>query len=296
MIDGLVQQFAAWLLGCSVELAPAEFRPWGDAMLAELRFIEGSWATLSWAVGGAGLFLKKTLISLLAGSGCGSHVPVATAGLDEEGAMKKLGPWVAGLSVAISLLMLLSPVLRQGLSVVAWGWRAECHLPSLSQREVQSLAAQARAEHDARTLAFLALQWVPNEEGSMLADEAVKMDPSLTWIYSPLADHTRENPETARWIEQLGRWDPDNAVPKLAAADRIYNEVAPQAPSGKLEATLAANRKWREGRSIPVASLRFIFRQDVRPRPRGHAPPRSEPADGGDDRPSPVWSSESREY
>src|SRR5205814_3659419 len=231
MIDDLVQRFAAWLLRSSVELAPAEVRPWGDAMLTELRFVEGSGAAFSWAVGGTGLLLKKTLTSWLVGSGGSSTAPAPTAGLDEESTMKKLGPWVAGLSIALSLLLLISPVFRQALGVVEASWRFQFQRRLLSERERKSLAEQARAEHDARTLAFLALQWAPSEETSKLADEAVKMDPSLTWIYSSLAVHARQNPEAARWVEQLNQWDPDNAVPKLVIADRIRNATA-----GQLEA------------------------------------------------------------
>ena len=252
MIDDLVQRFAAWLLRSSVELAPAEVRPWGDAMLTELRFVEGSGAAFSWAVGGTGLLLKKTLTSWLVGSGGSSTAPAPTAGLDEESTMKKLGPWVAGLSIALSLLLLISPVFRQALGVVEASWRFQFQRRLLSERERKSLAEQARAEHDARTLAFLALQWAPSEETSKLADEAVKMDPSLTWIYSSLAVHARQNPEAARWVEQLNQWDPDNAVPKLVIADRIRNATA-----GQLEATLAASPEWRQAMAAVFRSPRY---------------------------------------
>jgi hypothetical protein len=252
-----LNQFATWLLRSSLELAPAQVRPWGDGMLAELRFVEGSWASFSWAMGGTGLLLKHALVSFFAGPAGGSAARDPIPGFDKEGSMKKLAAWVAGLSVAMSLLLFLSPVFRQALGVVEASWRLEFLRPLVSERERKSLADQARAEHDARTLAFLALQWVPNEERSRLADEAVKMDPSLTWIYSPLADHTRTNPEAARWVEQLNQWDRDNAVPKLVIADRIYNESFLRVPFGQLEASLAANPQWREAMAAAFHSPRY---------------------------------------
>lgn len=257
MRNGRLDQFAAWLLRSSLRLAPAEVRPWGDGMLAELRFVEGSWATFSWAAGGTGLILKQALVSFFAGSGGRSTIPNPVGAFGEEGAMKKMAAWVAGLSVAISLLFFLSPVFRQALGVVESSWRLGFLRPLLSERERKSLAERARTEHDARTLAFLALQWLPAEESSRLADEAVKMDPGLTWIYAPLADHTRQNPEASHWVEKLNEWDADNAVPKLVVADRIYDETSLRVPFGQLEAILAANPQWREAMAAAFRSRHY---------------------------------------
>src|SRR6266568_4997325 len=130
-----VSKFAEWLLRSSLELAPAQVRPWGDGMLAELRFVEGSWASLSWALGGTGLLLKHALISFFAGSGGGSTAREPLAGFNEGGGMKKLSAWVAGLSVTMSLLLLLSPVFRQALRVIESSWRTAFFSGPLSERE-----------------------------------------------------------------------------------------------------------------------------------------------------------------
>ena len=252
-----VGKFATWLLRSSLDLAPAQVRPWGDGMLAELRFVEGSWASLSWAVGGTCLLLKHSLISFFAGSGGGSAAREPLAGFDEEGGMKKLAAWVAGLSAAMSLLLLLSPVFRQGLRVVESSWRTAFSRPLMSERERKSLAQRARAEHDARTLAFLALQSHPTEESVRLADEAVKLDPGLTWVYASLEVRHRKNPESDRWVEQLNQWDPDNAVPKLVVAGRICDETFLRVPFGQVEASLAANRQWRDAMAAAFRSPRY---------------------------------------
>src|SRR2546427_10612699 len=95
-----VGKFATWLLRSSLELAPAQVRPGGDGMLAELRFVEGSWASLSWAVGGTCLLLKHSLISFFAGSGGGSAAREPLAGFGGGGGRAQARAAGAGVSGA----------------------------------------------------------------------------------------------------------------------------------------------------------------------------------------------------
>jgi len=47
---GTPRRLAARLLEALVHLAPAECRDWAMAMLRELDFIEGEWASFFWAM------------------------------------------------------------------------------------------------------------------------------------------------------------------------------------------------------------------------------------------------------
>jgi hypothetical protein len=58
-------------------------------------------------------------------------------------------------------------------------------------------------------------------KNAQLADEAVQLDPKLTWVYFDMAARDPENPEAGKWISALRAWDPDNATSYLLEADRI---------------------------------------------------------------------------
>lgn len=86
----------------------------------------------------------------------------------------------------------------------------------------EQLAEAARAaeqQRDAHTLAFAALHAPTVQEGVRRADEAVAIDPSLTWVYLSLvlpAREAKQNPPDAQLlVEKLEKWDPTNAVPYL---------------------------------------------------------------------------------
>jgi len=57
---GAPRTLAAKLLMAVLRLAPEESRDWALAMLRELDFIEGDWAALFWALGGAAAILRHT--------------------------------------------------------------------------------------------------------------------------------------------------------------------------------------------------------------------------------------------
>jgi hypothetical protein len=65
MPETLLHRLAACLLRAGIRLAPGEAREWGNAMLGELRHIEGNWAAAAWALGGAGVLAKQALVAFL---------------------------------------------------------------------------------------------------------------------------------------------------------------------------------------------------------------------------------------
>jgi hypothetical protein len=85
-------------------------------------------------------------------------------------------------------------------------------------------AARSAAEHcDAPCLAFVAAHTSNGPEALRLADQAVGLDPRLTWIYVPIyyklyGNDPERRAARQRLIERLEAWDHDNAVPYLLEA------------------------------------------------------------------------------
>ena len=117
-------------------------------------------------------------------------------------------------------------------------------LPNQMLERTAKLAEQGR---DARTLAFVALRYPIGAEGARLADEAVALDPQYTWIYYSLIPLYREkgNPVSDQWTAKLQAWDPDNAIPYLAAAEGISYKKRDKWPSPVQIEALANETEWR---------------------------------------------------
>ena len=120
---------------------------------------------------------------------------------------------------------------RWGLEIPYWEMTtgARWDAPAIPQEKLLALAERARQNHDARSLAFVALQVGPDRDVAF-ADQAVAMDPSLTWIYYCVAyrhrlDNGWKQPAFAAtlkgWIAKLQAFDPQNAVPYLLEAEAI---------------------------------------------------------------------------
>jgi hypothetical protein len=126
-------------------------------------------------------------------------------------------------------------------------------LPAKMLEQAAKLAEESR---DGRTLAFVALRYPAGAEGVRLADEAVALDPQYTWIYYSLISPYRgkADPISDQWPAKLQAWDPDNAVPYLAAAEGILYKkgvhwVAPQ--------DLASESEWLQAMQKAFAAPRY---------------------------------------
>jgi hypothetical protein len=161
--------------------------------------------------------MKDTVLDLLTGRrvGAGSPLPQVNS---REGTMRKVALGLCGFSILTFLGLLLAPTFRQALDVSASGWRLTFDQPVVSQATLQRLAEQARHERDAEFMAFAAMQLPPGEESRRLADEAVKLDPKLTWVYFVLASQMAPGPAADDLIGRVEKWDPDNAAPHLLVA------------------------------------------------------------------------------
>jgi len=185
-VEGAVRRASCAVLEFSTRISPEEVRPWGEALLGELGEIRSSLESFSWALGGTLLLLRETLTWALLG-GAAARLRRAMRSepfMQQEEIMKRLFTWMGPLLFLCALAFFLSPVFRQGAALSMRGWTAIADRTIPSHAELMKLALAARREHDAQTLAFVALRVTDPQEHMSLSQEAVAMDPSLTWIYS----------------------------------------------------------------------------------------------------------------
>ncbi len=223
-------------------------------MLAELDFVEGDFRALAWATGGAGVLMKRSLVHFVIGRRDAVLAGGGPAPLDDSrgGLMRKTSVGFAILGASVLGVLLFAPSFRQAVSVSTDSWLWVINQPSISARKTEALVEKARAELDAESLAFVALQW----GDPRLADEAVALDPKLTWIYysqAVLAVRMRPNtPEAETWVKKLVAWDPDNAAPHLLEA-----QLEAQRISGGNFVSLSPSQLRSDGRLMSAVQAGF---------------------------------------
>lgn len=225
-----LRAIAASLLEAALKIAPPCAADWGRAMLGELHYVEGGWSALAWSIGSAGVLAKHALFAAFV-PGSTNQLPTnAGSFFAKEKPMRKSSLIIAAACLAASLLFFAMPAFRQAFQISLAQWPATFHAirgsyVSSSLAEFTELEAQARKQHDAEGLAFVALHEFP-PQGAPIADEAVRMDPKLTWIYGVVGGRGWNFPERATWIPKLEQLDPQNALPHLMEAqDAEWDEV-----------------------------------------------------------------------
>ena len=126
------------------------------------------------------------------------------------------------LLAAIALLLL--PAGREAAAIVLSSWRGFDATPG-ETRVVERLAAQADKQGDAHQLAFLASCEPDPDLSESFATRAVKLDPSLFWIYTgryQRPDH-KVNRES---LLRLQASDPGNAYVHILAAQAAVDPIA----------------------------------------------------------------------
>ena len=221
-----IRQIATGLLRATLNIAPPQAAEWGHAMLAELHHIEGDWSALAWAIGSAGVLTKHALLTLLVPSNANQIAPSGGNLFAKEKPMRKSTAIAAAACIAASLLFFAAPTFREAfqLSVIQWRglMRAAFHTGYVyfdGGPDYAKVAEQAEANHDAEGLAFAALHRRSETDGAKWADEAVNMDPQLTWIYAVMANGLRPQSEIDDWISKQEQFDPQNAVSHLIQAE-----------------------------------------------------------------------------
>ncbi len=189
-------------------------------MRGELSFVEGHWAALAWAFGGARVMAKHALISLLIPGRRGQAI-LFDGGLFARNVSvrKALQVTAAGLTLA-SLLFFTAPPFRQAISVSLAGWNEWLHVTGRSgQSRLQALANQAEMNRDPEGLVFAAARLSDARESSRLVREAVQLDPDFDWAYAVVAVRHPHIPEILEWMPQLARRDPQNALLHFITAE-----------------------------------------------------------------------------
>src|SRR5208283_355140 len=114
------------------------------------------------------------------------------------------------------------PPFRQAFQVALEPWY---HLSQSASRNseprFEALARRAEIGHDAEGLAFCAVRLKDPRESARLAEEAARLDPNLLWVYAVVSLRHPGLRETAPWVEKLERWDSQNALFHLIAAQSI---------------------------------------------------------------------------
>ena len=221
----LQRRVAAFLLQFAISIAPHDMLDWGHAMLAELHHVQGNWAALLWSLGSAGVLAKHALLSLIFPSRKRPTIPSGGDLFSKEGPMRKPALAITAACVIASLLFFVAPVFRQAfrVSLLPWQFVFETDYSRLSP-ELQSIVKKAEQDHDAEALTFVAFRHPQSSESARLADEAVRLDPNLSWVYAFFARRS-SLPEIDRWIPVLERLDPQNALPHLITAQVLRGNV-----------------------------------------------------------------------
>jgi hypothetical protein len=219
------RSIAAAIFRGALRIAPPQVAEWGRAMYAELHHVEGDWAALAWALGSAGVLAKHALVALF--------IPTANQGVTssenlfaKEKPMRKATLIGAAVCLFASLLFFAAPTFRQAFQIALVQWHSIVsslyggrYYEAEAAVNYSAIIEKARASHDAEDLAFVAVHRWGAPGAAAEADEAVRMDPSLTWIYAVIASRNWTAPELDTWIAKLEQFDPQNALPHLIAAE-----------------------------------------------------------------------------
>lgn len=253
---------AAALLRAALNIAPAHAAEWGRAMLGELRHVEGDWSALMWAVGGASVLARQAFFSLFMRSNAQHIAPSGGEVFAKEKPMRKSTLIVAAACLAVCLLFFTAPAFRQAFQISLEQWSSLADAFHGSYRyagpDLQKLTQQARQNHDAEGLAFAAMRCCGNES-AQLAEEAVTLDPRLTWVYGVLGARNSFS-QRDEWIPKLEAFDPQNALPHLMLASQIEWRQIGQHGAMNFEATA----DWQNAMAAAFASPKIdVYRDRV---------------------------------
>jgi len=98
---------------------------------------------------------------------------------------------------------------------------------------LEALAQRAEQKQDAEALVFVAVRDWDASEGARLAQEAVRLDPNLVWVYGIVYICPTKPSERDQRIQKLEQWDPQNALPCFIIAecldiDEVVREKIPK--------------------------------------------------------------------
>lgn len=218
-----VRRIAAALLRAALKIAPPQAAEWGQAMLAELHHVESDWLALAWSLGSAGVLARHAVLSVLT-PGSNQIAPSEGNFFAKEKSMRKSTAIAAAVCIAASLLFFAAPTFRAAFRVSLKQWDELQSYEILrrdSDRKMEALAGRARQADDAEGLAFAAIHEHDAARSAQFAEQAVQMDPRLTWIYAPVAADHPTLPDIEDWARKLESYDPQNAIPRFIVVEKL---------------------------------------------------------------------------
>ncbi len=256
MLETHLRHAATVLLESAIRIAPPDTRDWGQAMRGELNYVEGPWAAVMWALGGASVLAKRALASLLIPGRRGQGIP-SDAGLFAKDVSVRKAMLVTGAGcILAALLFFAAPPFRQGIGVSLAAWRNVFFVtPSHGQPGLTALSKQAEKQQDPEGLAFCAVRLKNSRESARLAEEAVRLDPTLIWIYAVVAVRHPDLPEISQWVPLLERWDPQNSLIHLINAESI--DIGNIREAWKLPPKMGEDPAWQSAMAAAFASPKF---------------------------------------
>lgn len=261
MLETHLRQAATVLLESAIRIAPPDTRDWGQAMRGELRHVEGAWAAVMWALGGASVLAKHALASLLLPGRRGQNIAPDGGLFAKDASARKAALVTGGACVLAALLFFAAPPFRQGIRVSLTVWREVFQVKTPDGQPVlAALSKRAEARHDPEGLTFVAARLWDGRESARLAAEAVRLDPTLVWVYAVVAVRHPELPQVSQWVSELERWDPQNALFHLITAESIdiahVNKASKLSPK-QAQRELEEDPAWQSAMAAAFASPKF---------------------------------------
>jgi hypothetical protein len=242
----------------AIRIAPPASREWGQAMCAELGYVEGHWAALMWAFGGASVMAKHALISLLIPGRRGQVITPDGGLFAKSVSLRKAVLVTAAGFILASLLFFAAPPFRQALRISLAGWNELFHVTTQNgQPRLRALAKRAEARRDPEGLVFAAVRLSDDAESARLAEEAVQLDPNLLWVDAVVAVRHPVLAEIGTWVPQLERWDPKNALPHFICAESIDIADVDKNPRPPFWHPRGIDPAWREAMAAAFASSKL---------------------------------------
>lgn len=211
-----------------VRVWPAETRDWGLAFEAEFSAIETHGAAISWLIGGVMLFLREWWKHLwrVLGRPLGANAEQSQGSFTKHYSRLPRTPlWLMLLIMLSSAALLLHPEVWQALGSLRSVYSHTEWEPS-QWSSVKKLRKISTSNRDPQLLALLSLLSNDEEERMRLSEEAIEKDSSLTWLdyeqsLLPMSNLSQQHYLPAARLDRLLKWDPQNAVPHLLAAEVI---------------------------------------------------------------------------
>ncbi len=179
----------------------------------------------------------------------------------EPSHVKTPGPLAFTLALIALAAFFMLPSVHEGFGAVLQSWHA---YTNAQRADYQRMAREAEANHDARTLAYLSSRMDTLEEDARLSNEAVAMDPSLTWIYAKGGSSWYSYygvPQKNGWAQRLEASDPGNAATYLVEATIRSNDLRRQlnypGPESKMDEKLFQDPVWRGAMEKAFAAPRY---------------------------------------